>query len=403
MIFNKDLMIEDDLNNLFPHIRKHLYLIQRQKRGLLMESNKKSIRLFTLAMINVAAICNIANLPLAAKYGTTIIFFYLLATLFFFVPVALVSAELATGWPQRGGVYIWVREGLGPKMGFVAIWLQWIENVIWYPTVLSFLGATFAYIFNPTLALNKFYIMSVVIIVFWSITFVNFLGMQISGWISTICSMIGQILPGTLIIILAFFWIIKGHPVHLNFSIEDFLPNLKSSNQLSLLAAILLSLAGLEMSAAHAKEVKNPQKSYPKAILFSAIIILTIMILGALSIAIVTPSDQIQLASGSIQAFQSFFKAFDLNWALPILALLISIGSLGQVSTWTVGPTKGLLATANHGELPPFLQKVNKKNMPVTILSMQAITVTLLSAVFLFMPSVTSSYQLLLTLAAQLY
>src|SRR3990167_9263001 len=107
----------------------------------------KTITASMIALMNVAAICNIKNFPLLAEFGFSVIAFLVLSAIFFFLPVAFVSSELASGWPDRG-VYTWVKEALGPRLGFLAIWLQWIENVIWYPTVLSFIAATFAYIID---------------------------------------------------------------------------------------------------------------------------------------------------------------------------------------------------------------------------------------------------------------
>ncbi len=164
-----------------------------------------------IALINVAAICSIKNFPMMAEYGLATIFFLILASLFFFIPVSLVSAELATGWPDRG-VYTWVKEGLSPSFGFLAIWLQWIENVIWYPTILSFIAATISYIFMPELAQNKIFVLSIVLATFWSATLINFLGMRISGWISAISVLFGTILPIGLILILAGIWLSRGLP-----------------------------------------------------------------------------------------------------------------------------------------------------------------------------------------------
>ena len=120
--------------------------------------SKKIISIFTLVMINLAAIGSIRNWPTIAETGLSSIFFYLLAALIFFLPTALVSAELATGWPKIGGIFIWVREAFGQRLGFLAIWLLWIENVIWYPTILSFIAATLAYIIDPAWGSNKTYI-----------------------------------------------------------------------------------------------------------------------------------------------------------------------------------------------------------------------------------------------------
>ena len=364
---------------------------------------RKVLSVFVLSMINVAAICNIGNISFTAQLGFSSVFFYILGCLIFFIPAGLISAELATGWPERGGVYIWVREALGERLGFVAIWMQWAENIIWYPTILSFTAATIAYIINPKLATNKFYIMTMVLSIFWIVTLVNFLGMKVSGWISTICVIIGVFIPAALIISLGVSWTILGHTSQISYSFSNLIPKMTSIHDFSILATILLFFAGIEMSAVHAKEVQNPQKNYPKAILLSSILIVFILSFGALAIATVVPESKIELASGTIEAFKYFLDSYNIAWILPIIALFMAIGALGMVSTWIVGPTKGILATARHGELPPLLQKVNKKNMPVNILITQAIVITILSLLFLYMPTVSDSYRILLYLTAQLY
>lgn len=364
---------------------------------------RRVLTVFMLAMINVAAICNIANLSITAQHGFTSLFYYIFGACVFFIPAGLVSAELATGWPERGGVYIWVREALGERLGFVAIWMQWAENLIWYPTILAFTSATIAYIINPSLAINRTYITVMILVLFWSMTLVNFLGMKVSGWISTLCTIIGIFVPAAIIITLATIWISSGNSPEISFSFKNFFPKLTSINHYSILAGILLILAGIEMSAAHAKEVENPKKNYPKAIFLSTVIILAILSLGALSIAIIVPKQAIELASGTLEAFSYFLKGYNLSWAIPLIASCMAVGSLGTVSTWIVGPPKGILATARHGELPPILQKVNKKNMPVSILIVQAAVVTILSFMFLYMPTVSSTYRLLIHLTAQLY
>ena len=96
---------------------------------------KKTLGAFGLAMINVIAVDSLRSLPFSAEYGFSLVFFYILAAITFFFPTALVAAELATGWPNKGGIYVWVREAFGERWGFLVIWLQWIYNVVWYPTI----------------------------------------------------------------------------------------------------------------------------------------------------------------------------------------------------------------------------------------------------------------------------
>ncbi len=87
----------------------------------------KKISVFILTMINIATILSIRNWPISAQYGLSSIVFLTLALLFFFIPAALVSAELATAWPQKGGIFVWVKEALGHRLGFLAVWLLWLD------------------------------------------------------------------------------------------------------------------------------------------------------------------------------------------------------------------------------------------------------------------------------------
>ncbi len=364
---------------------------------------KRSLNIFFLAMINVAAICSIKNWPLTAVYGFSSLFYFIVAILTFFIPVSLVSAELATGWPERGGVYAWVKAAFGHRLGFLAGWLLWTENVVWYPTILSFIAGTVAYIFSPTLAENTLYMFCMIFGTFWGVTLINLLGMKVSGWISTLGVILGTIIPGLIIIGLGIAWLNSGRPSHVDFSWGGFIPDLSSPAKLSLLVGVLLGFAGMEMSAVHARDVKNPQRDYPRAILLSATIIVVLSILGTLAIAIVIPKENINLAAGGIEAISVFLDSYHLSWAMPIIAVMITFGALGGTSTWAAGPSKGLLAAAQDGDFPPILHKVNKHDMPAAMLIFQGIIVSILGAIFLLMPDVNSSFWILLVLASQLY
>ena len=108
-----------------------------------------------LAMINVAAIVSVRNLPVMAEYGWSMFALFAISIVVFLIPIAMVAAELGTGWPRDGGVFAWVKEAFGSRTGFLAVWCDYSENLAWFPTVLSFMAATLAYAFNPDLASNS--------------------------------------------------------------------------------------------------------------------------------------------------------------------------------------------------------------------------------------------------------
>ena len=194
-------------------------------------------------MINVAAICSIKNCPITAEYGFSSLFYFIISMILFFIPVSLVSAELATGWPERGGVYAWVKAAMGHRFGFLAAWLLWIENVVWYPTILSFIAGTIAFVFSPELANNTIYLFAMILGTFWVATLINLMGMKVSGWISSLGVIIGTVIPGVLIITLGVLWMIAGKPSHISFTWTSFIPDLSSPQKLALLTGVLLGKA----------------------------------------------------------------------------------------------------------------------------------------------------------------
>lgn len=364
---------------------------------------KKVLSIFTLTMINIAAIASLRNLPLASSFGFSIVFIYAVMAIIFLIPSALVSAELATTYHNTtGGVFKWVEEAFGPKSGFLAIWMQFIENVIWYPTGLSFVAATLAYVINPALAANKTYMILMILGLFWGATYINLKGMKTSGLISTFGAIIGTLIPGALIIVLGVIWWIMGKPLAVEMSAKTFFPKMDLPN-LVFTAGILFSFAGMEMSAVHAREVKDPNKNYPKAIAVSSIVLVILLVLGSLAISSVIPSDSVSLVSGLMDAFKSFFASFHIPWFTPILALLVALGVISQASTWLIGPVKGLYATAHEGLLPKVFDRVNKENVPYMLLFFQGIIVTALTLLFVIMPNIDSAFWILSALATQLY
>jgi len=363
---------------------------------------KKSLGLFQLVMINVIAVDSIRTLTFSAVYGFSLVFFYLLAAIFFLIPTALVSAELGTGWPNRGGIYIWTREAFGKKLSLFVIWLNWIYNVIWYPTIMALIAGTFVYLFNPSLADNKLYMCASVLILFWLATLINCFGMRASSLFSTLGALLGTILPMLLISFLGIVWFFQGQPMQIQFTWQQFFPEGAQNSNLAFLTNVLFGLLGLEMAATHAAEMRNPQKDYPRSIFISVIIILTTIILASLAIALVVPRHELSLATGIMQAFVVFADAYHLSWMPPMIAGCIILGGLSGVGAWIIGPTKGLLVASQDGSLPAFLAYTNQKGVPIRILVLQAVIVSFLSLIFILMPTVNSSYWILSLITAQL-
>lgn len=362
----------------------------------------KILTFFHIVMITVISVDSIRTPPFSAVFGFSLLFYYAIAAIFFFIPSALVSAELGTGWPHTGGLYVWVREAFGQKVALAVIWLNWVYNLAWYPTIMTLIAGVSTYLFNPALAENKLYIISVVLVLFWTATIINTFGLRILQWISTFGVIIGTLLPMLAIIILGSLWLINGNPSEIAFGWGEIVPKTVDLDKLAFFSNVLFGLLGLEVVAAHAGEMKNPQKDYPRALLIAAAIILVSLVLASLAIAIVVPHDHLSFVTGILQAFSAFLAAFHLSWLTPFIAFCIILGGLGSVSSWLVGPTKGIMVAGQDGNLPQIFTKVNKHGVQTGALFLQAIIVSFLCLAFVLMPTVNSSFWLLSIITAQL-
>ncbi len=190
--------------------------------------------------------------------------FYVLGALFFFIPLALVAAELATGWPRAGGIYAWVEQAFGDRSGFLAVWFEWVENIVWFPTVLSFVAATLAYVIDPSLADNKLYLVIVMLTIFWALTIANFFGMRWTARLNNPGVLACTLLPAVVLIGLGAYWLLDGRPIAIPFTVDELVPNLGSLANLVFFAGVLLGYAGIEMAGFHAKETRNPGRDYPR-------------------------------------------------------------------------------------------------------------------------------------------
>lgn len=357
----------------------------------------------TLIFLITGAIDSIRNLPATALFGNSLFFFFFVSAILFLIPVALVSATLSACWPQNGGIYFWVKQAFNEKVAFMAIWLQWINTLIWLPTILSFLAGTSAYLIDPALATNKAYLISVMFLLNILLVWVNLKGIRVSARISSFCAIIGTMIPILFILGLGVTWLLMGKPLQLHLTASDLIPNFSQTGSWISLTAIITSFLGTELATVHIRDVRDPQRTFPRALAISVFLVMTTIFFGALTIAFVLPIQQIGLVNGIAETFSYFLQAFHLRGILPIILAMMLVGSFGGIISWIISPTKGLLQAVEYGYLPAIFAKTNQHGAPTTLLCVQAVMTFILSMLFLLIPSVNSIYWLLTDLSTQLY
>ena len=385
------------------------------------QAKKAVVSTFSLAMMTAAAVVSLRGLPMMAKEQLTLFVYIAFATFIFLIPAALVSAELGGAFGEKGGgVYTWVKEAFGSRWGFVAIWLQWIQNVVWYPTVLAFSAAAIAFVVGePKLANNGPFVGAFCIIAYWAATWVTLRGVGAIARVTSWTFLAGTVLPGVIIMVLAVVWIVQGNPIAmLHPAATDsaavmsmaggrahprYFPFITGLGDVAFLAGIILLFAGVEVHAVHANEMTDPKRQFPMALLIASVAVILLFTLGSFAVATVLPDKEINLQEGLMKAFQQIFTRFGIDWATPLVCVLLAFGGIGGVMSWISGPSRGLLWTAQEGEIPPFLAKVNKNGVQISILIVQGLIVTVLSLAYFVMADVSVAFFLLSAVTITLY
>ncbi|HAT4161523.1 TPA: glutamate:gamma-aminobutyrate antiporter [Clostridium perfringens] len=350
-------------------------------------TTKKSLTLFGFFAMTASMVMAVYEYPTFATSKLHLVFYLVLGGFLWFIPVALCAAEMATvdGW-EKGGVFTWTGKNLGKKYGFANLFFEFFEITVGFVTMIYFILGALSYVFDwPALNSNPMVKFIGVLVIFWILALSQFGGTKYTAKIAKIGFIVGILLPAAILIILALVYIIQGNPIYIS-SKDTFVPDFTKVNTLVVFVSFILSYMGVEASATHANEMDNPKKEYPLAMLLLVIVAIVVSTLGGLAIAAVIPQDQINLSAGVVQTFAVLLGHFTANNTIlvKIIALLLAFGVIAEVSSWVVGPTRGMIIAAEEGAIPKSWAKTNEHDVPVYLVIAQGIIVSIWDAVLTF-------------------
>lgn len=354
-----------------------------------------------MSIMTIITIAGLRGLPAMAVMGWESIILYLLPAVMFFVPTSLVSAEL--GATYEGGVYQWVKEGLGPRLGFVAIWMQWIHNVVWYPAQLAFVASAAASVFGLTRLPNSGpYITAVIIVVFWWAVWLTLQGGNVFAKVASTAGLIGTIIPACLLLILGAAWLATGQHISGTLTHSRIMPDFTNFASFALVVQNVLAFAGMEVNAVHAQRMEHPTR-YTRVVAIAFASALAIFIIPTLILAMVLPRN-VNLSNGTVIAFETMFSTFHIGFMGNVVALAIVFGAIASIISWISGPSRGLLDAAEDGALPAYFRRTNRNGVQSGILILMGIIVTVLANLYIIFPTgVSMVFSLLIGMAVALY
>jgi len=355
-----------------------------------------------LAVLTVGSVGNLGSAPPLAVLGLASVFLYVLPALVFLVPISLVAAELASGWP--GGVYNWVSQGISAPMGLLAVWCQFAQTIFFYPALLAYVAGTLAYVADPGLAGNGVYNAVIIIVLYWGGVLVCSRGSSLVARLGSGGTLLGTLIPGALIVALGVAYLVQGHHSAAPMTARHLLPAWNGLASIVLVVNSFFTYAGVEVNAVHVNELRNPAREYPKSIFLAMGLVLAVFIFPTLAISWVIPSAQISFTAGVMQAFNSLFIHFGVRFAVPLIAIALAVGAIAGMISWLDGPSEGLLKIGrDQGFLPPYFQQVNRQGIEVRILAAEGVVITLIAVLYAFIPSVSHAYWIFAVMATQVY
>ena len=367
---------------------------------------KKKISFWDLVFMNVSALFGIRWIAksTAESFGLGLgaIPTWIAFAFIFFVPGALICAELASTYPSDGGLYQWVKEAYGEKYGFLVSWLNWTAKIFWYSSFLTFLAVNISYVMGrQSLADNKIFVLLTSLVLFWVLSLISTKGMSFAK-IFTNLGALGSTVPAILLIGMAFITVVvlKKEPSASTYTLATLTPKL-NVNSLVAISGIMFGLSGAEITSNFITEIDNPSKNFPKAIITAAAIVSSLYVLGSIAITMILSPDKITSSKGILDALNTVSISLGMgSWFIRLVSFGISLSVIGTIILYIASPIKMLFGSVRKGVFPEKLTTVNEHNIPVRAVILQAIIVSLILLITTLLPSVDTIYNVLLTMTA---
>ena len=328
----------------------------------------------------------------------------MLAAVLFFLPTALIIIELSTRYPAEGGLYVWSKEAFGDFHGFVAGWAYWSYTVFYFPGLLTASVAMSVYIGGPkywALAKDPHYLLWSSMALLAVAVILNIVGLNIGKWLQN-AGGVSTYLPLLMLIgIGAYLGLHRGSATH--FSLQNILPHL-NLDTVNYWSQIAFAFTGMELVCAMSEEIRDPRKTFPRAIYASAALIALIYIAGTMAVLVIQPAAGTDTRSGVFQGISSGSALLGIAWFGVVAALLVTVGNAGGVGATVAGVARVPFVAGIDHYLPAFFGKIHPKwKTPYIAILIQAVLSGGILALSQYKASWQDAYQLLVDAAIILY
>src|ERR1700723_3456911 len=302
-----------------------------------IEQLRKTMGFWDVLLFNIATVLGPRWVAAAAHNGTSSISLWVIAAVLFFIPSALVINELSSRFPEEGGLYVWTKEAFGDFHGFVAGWNYWAYTVFYFPGLLLASAAMSAYIMGQrgaTLELDRTFLVAGSFGLLFVAVALNIVGLNIGKWLQNVGAVSTYVPLLMLVGMAAYLWRAHGSVAHFTWrNIRP--PGVWGTG--NFWPQIAFAFVGLELCATMSEEVRNPQKTLPRAIFGSGMLIALIYIAGTFAVLSMLPADAVDPTSGVFEALTTGSMMLRIVLFGVIAAILVTVGNAGGVGGTVAG------------------------------------------------------------------
>ena len=366
---------------------------------------RKTMGFWDVLLFNIATVLGPRWIAAAGRNGTSSISLWVIAALFFFVPGALVINELSSRFPEEGGLYAWSKEAFGDFHGFLAGWTYWIYTVFYFPGLLLASASMAAYIIGSggsALAQNRTFLLTVSLGLLLIAVVLNIIGLNIGKWLQN-AGGVGTYVPLLILAGVAAIVVIR-HGSATHFTLRNMMPTLDFGT-VSFWSNIAFAFTGLELVSAMSEEVRDPQRTLPRAVFGAGALIALMYIAGTFAVLALMPAQNVDPQSGVFSAITVGSTALGIGFLGMIAAILVTVGNAGGVGSTVAGIARVPFVVGIDRYLPAAFGKIHPKwKTPYISILVQA---TLSGAILVLSQiqskSVIIGYQLVVSAAIILY
>lgn len=324
------------------------------------ESVYKSIGQKDIVLFTVSAILLVDTLAASASIGPQSVFWWIFLGSVFFLPFGLISAELGCAYPEKGGIYAWVRNAFGARWGSRVSWSYWVNVAIWLPSIFIMFTGILKQLFVNDLSQEGQ--IAICILLTWIAVAANAVTLDIGKWIPNIGAVFKIVIFITIILGAASYVLDNGMANPLTF--ETMRPDWQGS--LQFIPAIVYGMLGFELISAEAEEIDSPETNLPRALLISGLVIISLYTLGTVAILAAIPVESIDLVEGLVDTLSLFLGGTDnaFIW-VSMLGVMVLYTFFSNAVTWSMGSNRAAAEAAQDGELAKVFSIHSKRGTPI--------------------------------------